>query len=148
MTKPKKSDHILNSQVEELTADLKRIHADFINFRRRSEEQRGEIVELVKQDVILQVLPLLDNISRALEHMPKDLQKHSWAAGVAKVAKQSQQTLAQLGIERIKALGEIFDPNIHEAIGGEGEKVIQELQPGYKLGSKIIRPAIVKVGKE
>lgn len=143
----------LEEKNTELTADLQRIQADFMNFRRRSEEERMEIMNLAKRDVIIQLLPLLDNIDRALAHLPADLEGNDWAKGVAAVAKHGQDLLKTLGIERLKSEGEPFDPSLHEAISfedGEGDKelVVEELQPGYRLGSRLLRPAIVKVGKK
>ncbi len=142
---PKKD---LEKKLEELTADLQRVQADFVNFRRRSEQQSAEFMNLAKQDVLLQILPLIDNIDRALAHLPEDLKDNPWADGVAQVAKQTQDTLKALGVERIDSVGQPFDHNLHEAIAheGEGETVTQELQPGYKLGDKVIRHAMVKVG--
>jgi molecular chaperone GrpE len=137
-------------QIEELTADLQRVQADFANFRRRSEEDRASFIDMAKQDVILRVLPLLDNIHRALMHAPEELKDNQWAQGVAQIGKQAEDSLKALGIERIETLGQPFDPHLHEAIAhdGEGETVIEELQPGYKIGNKVIRHAMVKVGKK
>lgn len=142
----------IDAKVEELTADLQRVQADFINFRRRAEDERGEILTLAKQDVVLQVLPLLDNIDRALAHIPDDLAENDWAKGVSQVAKQAGETLKTLGVERIQSVGQPFDHNLHEAIAtddsGQHDVVVEELQPGYKLGDKVIRHAMVKVGKQ
>lgn len=148
-----RSNKNLESKIEELTADLQRVHADFVNFRRRSEEEQGQIMVVAKQAVISQLLPLLDNLDRALSHIPKELESNSWAEGVAQVAKQSEVTLKELGVEKIQAKGQVFDPHLHEAVGledGEGdhEVVAEELQTGYKIGETIIRPAMVKVRKE
>lgn len=149
---PKKKDD-LTQKVDELTADLQRVQADFVNFRRRSEEARAEILDLAKQDVVLQLLPLIDNIERALAHVPAELESNSWAQGVTQVAKQAQDVLKNLGVEKLKSLGQLFDHNLHEAIAmmdGEGEQevVVEELQPGYRMGDKVIRHAMVKVGKK
>ncbi|HSX48513.1 MAG TPA: nucleotide exchange factor GrpE [Candidatus Nanoarchaeia archaeon] len=142
----------LEQRVEELTADLQRAQADFMNFRRRAEEQRGMVLDLAKQDVVLQLLPLLDNVERALGHVPAELADNAWAKGVDQVAKQAQDTLKQLGVEKINSVGQPFDHNLHDAVAtdesGEHEVVVEELQPGYKLGDKIIRHAMVKVGKK
>jgi molecular chaperone GrpE len=138
-------------EVAQLTADLQRLQAEFMNFRRRSEESRAEILDLARQDVVLHLLPLLDNIDRALAHRPDELKNHPWASGVEQIAKQAAESLKELGVERIKSVGQPFDPHLHEAIsleggGGPHEVVTAELQPGYKLGDKVIRHAMVKVG--
>lgn len=162
-TRDKKQDTKLQDKVDELTADLQRIQADFVNFRRRSDDGRGVFLELAKQDVILQLLPVLDNIGRALGHLPEDLVENPWAQGVSRIAKQAEDTLSALGVQRLATVGQPFDPNLHEAIGfvesgvkgqmsGASDQgsdvVIEELQPGYKLGDKVIRHAMVKVGRK
>lgn len=145
---PKKKTQV--DKVTELTADLQRIQADFMNFKRRSAQSHQDLMDMAKQDVVLQVLPLLDNIARAKSHVPAELESHTWAQGMLQIASQAQRVLGQLGVERIETEGTIFDPHLHEAVGfeaGEGEQevVTEELQAGYKLGSKVIRPAMVKV---
>jgi molecular chaperone GrpE len=100
--------------------------------------------------VVRQLLPAIDNLERALMHVPKDLKNHDYVKGVKGVVKQFEQSFKQLGVERIKTVGQEFDPRYHEAIsvedaGGTVEIVSQELQPGYKLGEEIIRHATVRV---
>ncbi len=147
---PKKT--VKPDKIAELTADLQRERAEFHNFRRRAEVQRAELTDFVKQDVVLQLLPLIDNLDRALSHLTQDLAGNPWAEGVAKVAKQAEETLKSLGIERIESIGQPFDHHLHEAVGVEGdghdEIVAEELRPGYRLGDKIIRHAIVKVERK
>jgi molecular chaperone GrpE len=136
-------------KIQELTADLQRIQAEFMNFKRRTDQGRTEIIDLAKQDVVLQILPVFDNIDRALGHLPADLQDHPWSHGVEQVAKQAADTLARLGITKIPTVGQPFDPSLHEAVGSEGgdEVVTAELAPGYQLGNRVLRPAMVKVGR-
>lgn len=148
MSKEKSKAPSQKSKVEELTADLQRERAEFQNYRRRNEEGRSEILDLAKKDVIMQLLPLLDNIERALAHMPQDLEGNEWAKGIGQVAKQAEEALRKLGIEKIVSIGEPFDPHLHEAVGGEGDIVAEELQAGYKLGEKVIRHSIVRVKGE
>ena len=148
----KKPSAKANKDFEELTNDLKRVQADFINYQRRTEEEKAQIMEIAKQTVIAELLPILDDINRALSHVPKELKDNPWAQGVAQVAKQTESTLQTFGVEPIKAKGEEFNPEVHEAVSfdegdGEHEVVLEELRKGYKLGDKIIRPSMVKVGK-
>lgn len=150
MSSKKKAVGKKKDEVAELEADIKRIQADFINFKRRADEERGQIMDYAKKDVILQLLPLVDDISRAIGHLPEDLKDHSWAKGVVKVAKQVNGFLGELGVERIEAEGAEFNPELHEAVNfedGDGthEVVAEELQAGYKIGDHVIRPAMVKV---
>jgi molecular chaperone GrpE len=149
--KKSKPEDKLQSRIDELTGDLQRLQAEFINYKRREAEAKAEILNLAKRDVIMQLLPLLDNLDRALAHRPAELKDNAWATGVEQVAKQSQDTLAKLGVIKIESVGQPFDHDLHEAIGyedGEGEEVVtEEMQPGYKMGDQVIRHAIVKVGK-
>lgn len=156
-TKPDKKLNKLENQVGELTADLQRIQADFVNFKRRSDEEKSGIMEMAKESVILHILPLIDNIERALNHRPEELKNNDWANGVEQVAKQVESTLSELGVGKINAVGEPFNPELHEAVGYEdgedessvGQEVVaEELQAGYKLGDRVIRHSIVKVKKE
>jgi molecular chaperone GrpE len=132
---------------------LQRLQAEFANYQRREAEAKGGLLELAKQEVVVQLLPLLDNIDRALTHRPAELKDNAWAAGVEQVGKQALESLKKLGVERISSTGQPFDHNLHEAVSmedGEGaeEVVLEELQPGYKIGDRVIRHAIVKVGKK
>ena len=150
----------LEKQVVELTEALQRERADSVNLRRRVDEERAQLGNFYKAMVVRQLLPALDNLERALMHVPKDLKAHDYVKGVQGVVKQFEQCFKQLGVERIKTVGSEFDPRLHEAIsvedaGGAGlpagrqvEVVCEELQPGYKLGDEIIRHATVRVKME
>jgi len=150
--KPKKNDELaqLEQQVVELTDALQRERADVINVRRRHDEQIAGLKSIVKAGVVRDLLPVIDNFERALKHVPKDLEDNDYIKGVQGVVKQFEKTLADLGVERIKTVGEPFDPKYHEAISmedGDGttEVVSEELQSGYKLGEEVIRHAMVRV---
>ncbi|TAK89181.1 nucleotide exchange factor GrpE [Patescibacteria group bacterium] len=143
----------LEAQIAELTSDAQRVQAEFLNYKRRETEAKAELTDMVKQSVIIELLPLLDNIDRALAHQPEDLKDHPWANGVVAVGKQVQDSLKSLGVERIESVGQPFDHNLHEAISmddgdGDEEVVTEELQPGYKIGDRVIRHAMVKVGRK
>lgn len=140
----------LEQQVGELTEALKRERADSENIRRRHEAQTASLRSIVKANVIRDLLPALDNLERSLKHVPKDLEGNDYVKGVQAVVKQFDKTLEQLGVTRIKTVGEVFDPRLHEAISmeeGDGTKEIisEELQAGYTLGDEIIRHAMVRV---
>lgn len=143
----------LEQKIAELTEALQRERADAINVRRRAEEDRIKLASFYKAKVIRDLLPALDNLERALKHAPKDLAEHDYVKGVKNVAKQFEQNLASLGVEKIKTVGEEFNPSFHEAIhmeegDGNVEVVCEELQPGYRLGDEVIRHAVVKVKME
>jgi molecular chaperone GrpE len=140
----------LEQQVGELTEALQRERADAMNLRRRHDEDMAGLKTRTKVNVIRELLPAIDNLERALKHVPKDLDGHDYIKGVQNVVKQFEKTLGDVGVERIKTTGEPFDPRFHEAVAmeeGEGseEIVSEELQSGYKIGDDIIRHAMVKV---
>lgn len=143
----------LQQNIVELTDALMRERADATNIRRRHEEQIAGLKSMVKVHIIEELLPVIDNFERSLKHVPKDLEDNEYIKGVQGVVKQFEQTLADIGVEKIKTVGEHFDPRLHEAVGmedgdGEVEVVCEELQPGYSLGEDVIRHAMVKVKKE
>ncbi len=143
----------LTAQISELTEALQRERADSDNIRRRHEEQVKGLKNLVKAGTVRELLPVIDNFERALKHIPKELEGNDYIKGVQGVVNQSEQTLAQMGVERIKTVGQVFDPVLHEAVAmedGDGtvELVSEELQAGYRLNDEIIRHAMVKVKME
>lgn len=151
--KPGSNNANLTQQIGELTEALQRERADALNIRRRAEEDRSKMADFYKVMIIRDLLPAIDNLERSLLHAPKELAEHDYVKGVRGVIKQFEKALKELGLSRIKTIGEPFDPSLHEAVsiedaGGEVEIVCEELQPGYKLGDQVIRHAIVKVKKE
>jgi molecular chaperone GrpE len=140
----------LQQQVGDLTEALQRERADATNLRRRHDEQIANLKNLIKANVVRDLLPVIDNFERALKHVPADLTDNDYIKGVQGVVKQFEKTLADLGVQRIKTVGEPFDPRYHEAISmedGDGaeEVVSEELQSGYTLGDEVIRHAMVRV---
>lgn len=143
----------LQQQIADLTDALQRERADVINVRRQHDEQFASLKKHVKTQVIEELLPVIDNFERALKHVPDELKDNAYVKGVQGVVKQFENTLQQMGVERIKTVGEVFDPTVHEAVSmdeGDGtvEVVFEELQPGYRLGNTVIRHAMVKVRME
>lgn len=138
-----------DEQITELTTDLKRVQAEFINFKTRSETEKATVSQFSKAQVIKDLLPVIDDLERALAHQPADLKDHKWAEGVSKVYDRLQKQLEKLGVTKLQALDQPFDPNLHEAVqvDGEGDQqiVAEVLQNGYLLGGQVIRHAIVKV---
>ena len=137
------------ARAEGFLANWQRTQADFINYKRRSEQEREETSNLAKSALILTLLPVLDDLERALASVPPRLTKHPWVDGISIINRKFQASLEALGVSTIKALGELFDPNLHEAAmhqkGKEGI-VIQELNKGYRFAGKVIRPVRVVVG--
>src|ERR1041384_3970041 len=143
----------------ELKDRLARRQADFENYRKRVERERGETYNRVVADIAAKLLPVSDNLKRALEaeasveSAESDEFRH-FLSGVDLIWKQLNGVLEALGVKQIAAVGEPFDPHVHEAVVTEAtdeyepDTVMQELVVGYRLGDKLIRPALVKVAKK
>ncbi len=132
-----------------LLANWQRAQADFINYKRRSEQEKEETSNLAKSALVLSLLPVLDDLERALASVPPRLTKHPWVDGISIISGKFRAILAALGVSPVKALGEPFDPNLHEAALHEKGKagiVIRELLKGYSFAGKVLRPAKVVVG--
>jgi molecular chaperone GrpE len=141
----------LRQQVTMLTEALQRERADATNLRRRYEDQVAGARDTAKAGVITAFLPVIDNLERALKHVPADLETNDYVKGVRGVVRQFDGTLEGLGVWRIETIGKDFNPDLHEAVSmedGEGarEVITEELQPGYCLDNgTVIRHAIVRV---
>jgi molecular chaperone GrpE len=134
---------------EEYLANWQRTQADFINYKRRNEQERQEFNSFANANLIRGLLPVLDDLERALNAIPEEFANHDWVEGVRMVERKFKTSLEGQGVKPIKALGETFDPNFHEALkhdkGKEG-LVIEEFQKGYMLHDKLLRPSRVSVG--
>lgn len=127
-----------------------RAAADYQNFKRRVEEERTETARLANAALIINMLPLIDDLDRALKNVDAHLAGLTWVDGIRLIFRKFQALLDMAGVEEIAADGESFDPSVHEAISeapGEANKVVSVVQKGYKLGDRVIRPAMVIVGK-
>ena len=135
---------------EKYLANWQRAQADFINYKRRSEQERAEVVNYANSTLILNMLPVLDDLERALGNVLDELAESSWVDGIRHIYRKLQAVLDAQGVSVIEAEGKDFDPNFHEAVmsvEGEEGKVIEETQKGYKLRNRVIRPTKVKVGE-
>lgn len=139
----------LNHQIQELKEGWQRTQADFENYKKRTEEQRLEILDLNKAEFFAKITPVLDNFRRAFEHLDVNDPK---IAGIKQIEKQLIDILADEGLTKIKTSGE-FSPVLHEAISYESnnnvpaDHIIAELESGWQFGDKIIKPAKVRVSK-
>jgi molecular chaperone GrpE len=152
--KDKKTDE-LEQQIAELTGDLQRTRADFENYRKRVEAEKTSAREAGQAGAILKLLPVVDNIERAVLHIPEDLKDNKWTQGLAGLSKNLEKSLDALNLKRINAeKGSEFNPELHEAIQfdeeaeGDTEIIDQELQAGYTLNGRPIRHAMVKVTRK
>ncbi|MCF7907482.1 MAG: nucleotide exchange factor GrpE [Candidatus Omnitrophica bacterium] len=143
----------IQKECDELRDRYLRLQAEFDNYRKRSLKERGDFVKFANEGLIVELLGILDNFERGIK--AADLKKDFdlLHQGVDMISKQLHGLLESKGLKRIKALGEKFDPHQHEAMqvveteGVEQDMVIEEMQPGYLLNGRIVRPAKVKVAK-
>ena len=137
------------ARAESYMANWQRAQADFLNYKRRIGKEKEEVGALVRSEVILKLLPVLDDLERALDSIPPRLARHPWTGGIKLIASKFRSVLKAQGITEIKALGENFNPDLHEAamrVPGKEGLIIKELYKGYKMGDKVIRPSRVVVG--
>jgi molecular chaperone GrpE len=130
-------------------AGWQRAQADFINYRNRSEREKADLGKYAKSELMLKLLPTLDDMKRALAAIPPRQEKLGWVEGVRLIERKLRATLEAEGLEPIKALGEPFDPHFHEAVmAGKGKEgvVVEEIQKGYQLHDRVLRPSKVVVG--
>ena len=133
---------------EALNARYMRLMADFQNYKKRTEKEKSDIYAYANEKIVTQLLEVLDNFERALSHECAD---EGYAKGMEMIFRQLSDVLEKAGLEEIKALGEDFDPNFHNAVMTEDNadyesgKVTGVMQKGYRLNSKVIRPSMVKV---
>ena len=138
------------SKTSEYKDSWLRSQAEFQNYRKRIERDNELTYIMLKGDIIKKILPLLDDLERALQNRSAD---DPWANGIELVARKFQNILESEGIKRIEAVGMEFDPNFHEAIshepadGAQSGHVIGVVQNGYMIGDRVIRPALVRVAQ-
>lgn len=129
-----------------------RARAEFANYRRRQEQQRKQMNVTAKANVLMHLLPVMDDLKRALEAVPEEIEDNPWVSGVEQVQRKWQGALEREGLCALPVTaGDTFDPNIHEALTHEPSdeveagKVIEVVQPGYQVDGVILRPALVRV---
>ena len=144
------SSEALRGALDEQSARYVRLAADFENFRRRKTQELSERSRYSSEDAVRALLPVLDNLRRAVEHLPEGLDG-GFAGGLQMTVRQFEEALERLGVHPIESVGARFDPAIHEAVLGEEsadvdtDTVVDELQRGYRLHDRVVRPAMVKV---
>lgn len=149
---------VLRSRLEEEKAkaeknltNWQRAEADLANFRRRAEQERADLAKFGNANLIRKILPVLDDFERAIASIPEDMRSQGWVEGILLIDRKLRTVLEQEGVTSIEALGKEFDPHVHEAVmreegHGGTDMVVQELQRGYRLHDRVLRPAMVKVG--
>ena len=130
-------------------SNWQRSEADFANFKKRNEQERNEFIKYAGSAFICNLLPVLDDLERALASAPPEIAESEWIKGINLIQRKLVNTLENQGVVEIKARGEDFDPRYHEAVAqcpGEEGKVIEVARKGYQLFDRVLRPASVIVG--
>jgi molecular chaperone GrpE len=152
----------LQADFESAMAGWKRTAADFENFKRQKERENKELLAFAKEVTVVKLLPTIDTLEQALRHLPQmnheagsmnqdfEKQYQNWQTGVNGIVMQLDKALSELGVKKIEPkIGDIFDPNLHEAIqqwpGDPDNSIFKLVQNGYQLNDKVIRPALVEV---
>jgi molecular chaperone GrpE len=141
------------SAADEYLNMLQRVQADFVNYKRRVEAERESQAEAVRAETIRSFLPIVDDLERALAHVPPEAARDGWAQGFGLIERNLATVLERLGVRRVGTEGEAFDPNVHEAVAYEEHPAQPEghvaavMRPGYQLGERVVRPAQVSVAR-
>jgi molecular chaperone GrpE len=129
---------------------LQRAVAEFANYRRRSDQERAQLVPMIRKDVVAQFLPVIDDFERALSLIPDDEQGTSWVSGLQMIDNKFRGILDRVDAKIIDPIGQPFDPARHEAVASEpgtsNATVVEVYQKGYAIGDMLVRPAMVKTG--
>ncbi len=150
--KTKNKPNLKKDELTEVKNLLLRVRADFDNYRKRTQKEKELFGEYLNTDLILRIIPILDNFKLAIKHLPNELKDNDWVKGVWQIEKQLEQVLIDEGLSEIQSSGAKFDTDLHEAVeevtsGTPPGIITEEVMKGYKLKNKIIRHAKVKVSK-
>ncbi|MBM3250672.1 MAG: nucleotide exchange factor GrpE [Candidatus Nealsonbacteria bacterium] len=147
-------------QRQEYLENWKRERADFLNYKKEEIERTGGLLKYVSEGFILKILPILDNFNLAEKKLPENFKKDDNVRGILQIKKQLEGFLKSQGVDEVKTVGERFDPNFHEVVEeiaetgslqfkepGSRGMIVEEIQKGYKINGRLLRPAKVKVVK-
>lgn len=141
----------LEAKVAEYLDGWQRSRAELANYKKRTDRERDQLSYVLRGEVVLAVLPVLDDFDLAMNNLPEDLSQHEWVSGISIIYRKLQNQLAELGVTQIDALGQPFDPNLHEAVmqreveGAESNTVVEVMRKGYMIGERVLRPSMVMV---
>lgn len=140
----------IQHEIDQLKAQSQRALADYANLKKRYDKERVEIGTFVTESIVTQLLPSIDNLDRAVQYATAEEQKSALFQGLTMTMSQIHQVFTDLGVTKLEAqAGQDFDPHYHEAVDtipGPQGKIVAQLQPGYQINSRVIRPAQVTVG--
>jgi molecular chaperone GrpE len=128
-----------------------RARAEFANYKKRVEREKTDMFQRASLDTLRALLPIIDDFDRAFDNVPDEISDNPWLGGISMIQRKFDNVLEQYNIEVIDPVGEVFDPNYHEAIGTDDSDDVESghvtvtLQKGYKAGEQILRPALVRV---
>jgi len=129
---------------------LQRSRAEFVNFRKRTDQERLKLAEIFTAETLKQFLPVLDDFERAIEAVPESDKASGWVAGISLIQQKLSGILERAGVQAVDSLNQPFDPAVHEAVatepGTSGQTVVEVYQKGYKLSDTLLRAAMVKTG--
>ncbi|MEK7569945.1 MAG: nucleotide exchange factor GrpE [Patescibacteria group bacterium] len=131
----------------------KRAKADYLNLKRDTEKEKMEIVQFANAGLLLELLPILDNLKTAMKHVPENLTKESWVQGFDHILRQFRDMLKTMGVEEIQTVGQTFNPEMHEAVAKKKQEgtaphtILEESTGGYTIQGKVIRHAKVTVSE-
>lgn len=143
----------LERENTELKDHWLRAVADYKNYKRRTDQERAELIRSASAALLLKLLPVMDDLERAMSGVTPDVAATAWYGGFKLIPQKLQAILESEGVAQMQAVGEVFDPTKHEAViyelaeDGQDGKVVAELQRGYMLRERVLRPAMVKVGQ-
>lgn len=143
----------IDKEADQYLDHLKRLKAEFDNYKKRNLKEQGRKITLFSEDLIKQFLPIVDDLERALDTVKRAKDLTDFVQGVAIIFNQLKNTLEKQGLEQIRAKGEFFDPHLHEAIikveldEYADNVIVEEMRKGYKLKDRVLRPTMVKVNK-
>jgi len=153
-TRPSSSKKALQHEkekAEKYLANWQRAEADLVNYKRRTDQEKSEMAASNTAGIMLNLLPVIDDFERAFEAIPEEARNESWVEGMRLIERKLMSYLESIGLCKMKSLGQLFDPNLHEAVchieGDEG-KIVEEFRTGYMLKDRLLRAPMVAVGKK
>lgn len=143
----------LQTQSQEYLDGWQRARAEFANYKKRVDRDLKDSYQNATGDVLKSLLPVIDDFDRAMANIPQDLQGNAWISGIEMIQRKMNKILEDFGATVIDPTGEVFDPTLHEAIGQDADSDLESgyvtvtMQKGYKVGDRVLRPALVRVAQ-
>jgi len=137
-------------KAEKYLANWQRAEADMANYKKRTDQEKSDLAASNTAGIILNLLPVIDDFTRAFEAIPEDQRSESWVEGMKLIERKLMSYMESIGLCKMESIGVLFDPNLHEAvchIDGDEGKIVEEFRTGYKLKDRLLRPPMVAVGK-